>query len=117
MGPLYAELSSQMGSPEKYCPEGFDPMKPNQFAHFIAPSPAPDLRPVFAPERAELPDPPPGLKTFADVDDLIARHPDWPKGDRGPARSTSRGIAARIQAIRAAERNEPFNPDPKKLDL
>jgi integrase len=94
-------------------------MKPNQFAHFIAPSPAPapDLRPVFAPERAELPDPPPGLKTFADVDDLIARHPDWPKGDRGPARSTSRGIAARIQAIRAAERNEPFNPDPKKLDL
>ena len=51
-------------------------MKPNQFAHFIAPSPAPDLRPVFAPELPELPDLPPVLKTFADVDDFIARHPD-----------------------------------------
>jgi integrase len=92
-------------------------MKPNHFAHFIAPSPAPDLRPVFAPALPELPDPPPALKTFADVDDFIARHPDWPESDRGPARSTCRGVAARIQAIRVAERNEPFDPDPKQLDL
>jgi len=57
------------------------------------------------------------LKTFADVNDFIRLHPDWPKGDRDPLRSTCRGVACRVNAILAGERNEPFEPDPKKLDL
>jgi integrase len=76
----------------------------------------PDLKPVCAPAAA-LPEFPSDLKSFADVDRFIACHPEWTETDRGPARSTCRGVAARIHAIRAAERNEPFEPDPKKLDL
>ena len=93
-------------------------MKPNQFASFITPDPAADDRPAAAPAPEALAAWQPAvLKTFADVDDLIARHPDWPESGRGPARSTCRGVAARIQAIWAAERHEPFNPDPKALEL
>jgi hypothetical protein len=54
----------------------------------------PDLRPVFAPAAA-LPGLPADLRSFADVDALIARDPDWTQTDREPARSVCRGVAAR----------------------
>jgi hypothetical protein len=88
-------------------------LNPNPFESVVD---TPDLRPVFEPAAA-LPGLPAELKSFADVDVLIAQHPDWTETDRGPARSICRGVAARIQAIRMAERNLPFDPDPKKLDL
>jgi integrase len=57
------------------------------------------------------------LETFADVDAYIADHPDSPVAGRASWRSSCRRAAWSVNAIHAAARNEPFDPDMKKLDL
>lgn len=73
------------------------------------------FEPSIPPPMHAVPIRPP-LKTFADVDDFIREHPDLAK-NRGPLRSICRGVACRVNAILASERNQPFEADAKKLDL
>jgi hypothetical protein len=82
--------------------------------------PTPDLNAASsAPDAAPVPPvaAPPRLETFGDVDEYIRDHPDSPVSGRGPWRSSCRRAAWSVNTIRAAERNEPFEPDMKKLDL
>ena len=89
-------------------------MEQTQRTHFVADTP--DLGTAFEPANRPAA-PRPHLTTFADVDNYIRDHSDWPETARGPLRSTCRAVACRVNAIRATERNEPFEPDPKRLDL
>jgi integrase len=88
------------------CQEGISNV---EHAHFAAD--AADL--VTTQFRPEMPP----LKTFADVDSYIQEHPDWRDCSRGSLRSICRGVAWRVNAILAGEHHEPFDPNPKKLDL
>ena len=63
------------------------------------------------------PDADPRLQTFADVDTYVATHPHWSAPSRRALRSTCRLAAWSVHAIQAARRQEPFDPEPKHLDL
>jgi integrase len=93
-------------------------MDQTTFTNFVAHTP--DLSAASepaAPRPASVPQPRPLLKTFADVDAYICGHPDWSLSGRGPLRSSCRRAAWSVNAIHAARRNEPFDPDMKQLDL
>jgi integrase len=104
-----------MSSSVQYSPERIFTVEQTQFIRLVDDV---DVARSFEPVGAlSIPAAPPRLETFADADAYLANHPDWAQAARGPMRSACRAGAASVKACLAAQRNEPFDRNPKNLDL